>query len=107
MLEYPDPPDHDDREQVIELGPEMSDAETAATIREWCSKSRSPWAWPTDPCGYEQHIKFVQHRNANLKTGEDFNAFALAYADTLDPPRNETETRDAERAVTPAASEAP
>ena len=47
----------------------MTDKETAATIRRWVTDDkagkRSIWSWPTDPCGYDQHIRFVQHRNEN------------------------------------------
>ena len=88
MLEYPDPPDYEpEPEDAITLGPVMSDAETAAWIRTWAAAPRSHFSWPTDPCGYEQHIKFVLHRNANFRPGDDFKAFALAYADMLDPQR--------------------
>lgn len=67
--------------------PNMTDEETAAHLRAWCAEPKhATFAWPTDACGYDQHIRFVKHRNANW-AGEqkDFNAFVLAYADTLAP----------------------
>ena len=73
----------------------MTDAETAAWMREWVRKARlkppDPFSWPTDGCGYEQHIKFVDHRNAHWlarrdQTPDDFYRFVLAYADTLAQP---------------------
>lgn len=66
----------------------MNDKETAAHLRKWANENRVlPFGWPTDACGYEQHIRFVQHRNENWKGEQkDFPAFVLAYADYLDPP---------------------
>jgi hypothetical protein len=67
--------------------PNMTDQETAAHIRDYFTRPRiSAFSWCTDGCGYEQHIRFVEHRNRNWKGGtdEDFKAFALAYADSLD-----------------------
>lgn len=65
--------------------PDATDAETAQHIREWVRRGKADrFAWPTDGCGYTQHIRFVKHRNLNLKEGEDFGDFALRYADTLD-----------------------
>lgn len=62
----------------------MTDAETAAHLREWANGggSHSLFAWPTDGCGYDQHIRFVEHRNQNWKGG-DFNQFVRDYADSL------------------------
>lgn len=64
----------------------MTDAETAAHLREWAKFTRMPFSWPTDACGYDQHIKFVVHRNQNWHGGssEEFKKFVLAYADSLD-----------------------
>jgi len=67
----------------------MSDIETAKHLREWVKTKHGLFSWPTDGCGYEQHIKFVEHRNSYFKGGtpEDFNKFVLEYADTLDNRR--------------------
>ncbi len=65
---------------------DMTDSETAAHIREWCKTNESPsFAWPTDACGYAQHIRFVDHRNQNWHGGspDQWRAFVLAYADSL------------------------
>lgn len=64
--------------------PQMTDAETAAYLREWVKQKKgSVWSWPTDACGYDQHIKFVKHRNANWHGG-DFDQFVLDYANQLE-----------------------
>lgn len=64
----------------------MNNRETAAWIRDYFTKPQSHWSWPTDGCGYDQHIRFVNHRNKNYQgnTKEEFKAFALAYADALE-----------------------
>jgi hypothetical protein len=63
----------------------MTDTETVAHLRGWANSvgSHSVWAWPTDACGYNQHIRFVKHRNENWHGG-DFNQFVRDYADTLE-----------------------
>ena len=62
----------------------MSDKETAAHLRRWCLTTHHAFVWPTDGCGYEQHIRFVEHRNTSWQTGDNFTGFVLAYADSLD-----------------------
>lgn len=64
----------------------MTDKETAAHLRRWClTSSTDEFSWPTDGCGYEQHIRFVDHRNKNWKDAtENFTGFVLAYADSLE-----------------------
>ena len=63
----------------------MNNKETAAEIRRWVAGSKGNFSWPTDGCGYEQHIAFVEHRNAEWRVPQhDFNAFCLAYADALE-----------------------
>lgn len=68
----------------------MTDRETATCIREWIARDKegreSIWSWPTDPCGYEQHIRFVQHRNTHWNGGskEDWWTFCEKYAATLE-----------------------
>lgn len=64
----------------------MSDHETATTIRHWVTnKAHSAFSWPTDGCGYDQHIRFVEHRNKNWSggTAAEFDQFCLDYADAL------------------------
>lgn len=62
----------------------MTNAETVAHLRKWANGEvqHSHWGWPTDACGYDQHIRFVKHRNANWQGG-DFNQFVRDYADSL------------------------
>jgi hypothetical protein len=64
---------------------EMDDQETIAWLRAWASEpSHMPFDWPTDACGYEQHMRFVKWRNAqwHLFHGT-FNEFVLDYARKL------------------------
>lgn len=66
-------------------GREMNNQETAAWLREWVREGHLTFSWPTDGCGYEQHIKFVNHRNANWHGAkQNFNQFVLDYADRLE-----------------------
>ena len=65
----------------------MTDQETAHHIRNYVSSGpHGVFSWPTDDCGYDQHIKFVNHRNENWEgnTDKEFNQFLLDYANTLD-----------------------
>jgi hypothetical protein len=72
---------------------ELTDKETADYLRKWVvgEYSHGVFAWPTDGCGYEQHIKFVKHRNNNWKGGDnnDFNRFVLEYAERLSPTKED------------------
>lgn len=62
----------------------MNNEETADAIVAWAAKPRMPFSWPTDTCGYEQHMRFVKHRNENFdKSDLDFREFALQYAEAL------------------------
>lgn len=63
----------------------MTDAETAAHLRAYVEETHGPFSWPTDACGYAQHIRFVTHRNANWSGGnrDEWRRFVLAYAATL------------------------
>ena len=66
---------------------QMNNSETAAHLREWVDRPRcSPFAWPTDACGYDQHMRFVRHRNEAWTggTGAELRRFVLDYADALD-----------------------
>jgi hypothetical protein len=61
----------------------MNDKETAEHLRKWCAEPvRHAFSWPTDGCGYEQHMRFVAHRSRHW-VGGDFTAFVLAYAESL------------------------
>jgi len=60
----------------------MNNAETKAHLLKWIKENNGVFAWPTDACGYDQHIKFVHHRNKNRKGG-DFNQFISDYANSL------------------------
>jgi len=66
---------------------EMTNKETKDYLLRWCEKPEfhMPFAWPTDGCGYEQHIKFVSHRNKNWQGGspQDFLQFVKTYALSL------------------------
>ncbi len=67
--------------------PNMNDAETAAHLRTYVAQGgHDLFSWPTDACGYNQHIRFVKHRNANWPEyeGQSFDEFVLRYADSLD-----------------------
>ena len=66
----------------------MNDAETKEHLLKWCDNpDLMPFAWPTDACGYDQHIKFVMHRNEHWKgnTHQDFVDFVRQYAVSLEP----------------------
>ena len=64
----------------------MTDRETVAHLRAWVAQSHGHFAWPTDACGYDQHIRFVLHRNAHWQGGssEEFIRFILTYAESLE-----------------------
>jgi len=63
----------------------MTDQETAAHIKEWLKTPKDSFSWPTDACGYDQHIKFVEHRNKHWVGGNraSFLSFVSKYADDL------------------------
>lgn len=67
----------------------MSNEETAEAIRRWVAAPYRLWSWPTDACGYDQHIAFVRHRNehwtSERASAQTFEAFCLEYADQLAP----------------------
>ncbi len=72
----------------------MTDAETVAHLKAWADGggSHGRWAWPTDPCGYDQHIRFAKHRNKNWHGGNEaeFNEFVRDYANTLEASDDQT-----------------
>jgi len=63
----------------------MTNNETKEHLLRWCEKPNlMPFAWPTDACGYEQHIKFVEHRNKNWNGSKsEFVDFVKEYALSL------------------------
>lgn len=61
----------------------MTDTETKTYLLKWCENPNlMPFAWPTDGCGYDQHIKFVEHRNEKWEGGStaEFIEFVRQYA---------------------------
>ena len=73
----------------------MTDEDTSKHLHNWvATQPHGIFSWPTDACGYEQHIKFVHHRNAMWSTGKfngTFDQFVLAYADMLDKKQQQSE----------------
>lgn len=64
----------------------MNDQETASHIRKWIKDKHSIWSWPTDLCGYEQHIRFVRYRNKYWDSDSyqgTFDDFVSEYAEKL------------------------
>jgi hypothetical protein len=62
-----------------------SNKEVAEHLRQWVKKNHGPFAWATDGCSYEQHMKFVDYRNQHWTGSQsDFKQFVLDYADLLD-----------------------
>ena len=63
----------------------MTNKETAVHLRKYVEEPHGIFSWPTDACGYDQHIRFVKHRNENYNgsTEEDWKQFILDYADSL------------------------
>lgn len=60
----------------------MTNEETRQHLMKWCEANNGLFAWPTDGCGYDQHMKFVKHRNENW-SGGDFVRFVKDYANSL------------------------
>ena len=65
---------------------EMTNQETAIHLRAWVTQPHGLFAWPTDACGYDQHLKFVKHRNAHWQgdSDEELINFILTYAESLE-----------------------
>ena len=66
----------------------MNNKETAEHLRKYVEEKHGTFSWPTDACGYDQHIAFVHHRNANYDliqkmTEAEWKQFILDYAETL------------------------
>ena len=64
----------------------MTNEETRQHILEWRDRNNGIFSWPTDACGYDQHIKFVEHRNKDW-SGGDFTQFVKDYAISLTAPK--------------------
>ena len=62
----------------------MTNKQTADHIRQWVETSHDHFAWATDTCGYDQHIRFVKYRNRFWKQQCDFKEFMLCYANNLE-----------------------
>lgn len=67
----------------------MNNKETKKAIIAWTKRENGVLSWPTDGCGYDQHIKFVHHRNRNWNGG-DFNQFVIDYANSLVEEKEES-----------------
>lgn len=75
----------------------MDDKQTKEHLLKWVSESHNLFGWPTDACGYDQHIRFVNYRNdywydyyeknknINNNFKEVFNNFVIEYVKLLDP----------------------
>jgi hypothetical protein len=72
----------------------MDNKHTVKNLRNYVKTTHNLFSWPTDGCGYEQHIKFVDYRNKNWDNyyekrvneniNEVFRDFVLEYADKLE-----------------------
>ena len=75
---------------MTRLQREMTDQEVVAHLRQWVQHPpASPFAWPTDGCGYHQHVRYAKHRNAHYdwlctQSWEVFLNFVSEYADKLE-----------------------
>lgn len=64
----------------------MNNKETKEHLLKWCKDPHwGHFSWPTDVCGYDQHIRFVIHRNKNWAGGsqKEFIDFVKDYAISL------------------------
>jgi hypothetical protein len=63
----------------------MNNAETVSHLRKYVLTNHGTFSWPTDACGYDQHMLFVEHRNKCWRGGsaEQWRDFVLAYAESL------------------------
>jgi hypothetical protein len=64
---------------------DMNNNETRIHLFEWVRRNHNLFEWPTDACGYEQHIKYVDHRNKNWKRGtpQEYKRFIIDYVNSL------------------------
>ena len=65
----------------------MTDKETSDHILQYieCLDEKGTFSWPTDACGYDQHMRLVQHRNEtwNGGTTEEYKKWLKDYANSL------------------------
>lgn len=67
----------------------LNDHETAILMSEWIIRDKagkvSHFSWPTDGAGYQQHVRFVEHRNVNWAGGDEeaWRQFVEDYASAL------------------------
>ena len=83
---------------------EKTNKETAAHIRKFMQTryKRGLWAWPTDGCGYDQHIKFVTALNkwsSNTEDTETYEQMVERYCILLEQDK-EKEYADNAEAIT-------
>lgn len=62
----------------------MTNKETKQHLLAWCESNHDLFSWPTDGCGYDQHLRFVKHKNTHWYGG-DFIEFVRDYANSLVP----------------------
>jgi len=88
---------------------DMTNKETAAEIRRVVALGTRPlFSWPTDNCGYDQHIRFVLWRNKYWNEnyqGDSFAQFCLEYADMLEKEDYEAYMEEQRLAVMKQAKE--
>lgn len=64
---------------------ELTDEQTREHILRWLAEPSGLWSWPTDGCGYNQHMRFVRHRNEKWVGGvpQQWIDFVTEYAESL------------------------
>jgi hypothetical protein len=72
----------------------MDNKHTIKHLRNYIKTAHGLFSWPTDGCGYEQHIKFVTYRNENWdkyyeqnkdkNINDVFKDFVLEYINKLE-----------------------
>ena len=69
--------------RILQPSDYLTDQETSEHLLAWCKDPYlTPFSWPTDLCGYDQHVRFVKHRNKNW-SGGDWIEFVRQYAIAL------------------------
>ena len=76
---------------------ECTNAECAIKIRNWLKLAISThhFSWPTDCCGYNQHVRYAKFRNAYWFGGSnaDYRQFVSDYADMIEKEPDALEDR--------------
>jgi len=70
--------------EVLDPGSLTSTESVIAHLRAYGETEHPLFSWPTDACGYDQHIRFVRHLNAHYNEITDLKAFVRDYADALE-----------------------